>query len=148
MDANKLEFDENKFDMIIGRNILHHLNFNQALDEIKRTLKPNGRMYFLEPLAVNPVGNVVRWATPHARTLDEKPLGYEEIAELNKRFDCKFYYEELLSTGAGIVSRFLFKNPDNILTRSAFYADLWIDKHIPALRPYFRIVNIVGIKRA
>jgi len=60
----------------------HHLDFLRALDEIKRVLRPHGKMIFTEPLDNNPVGKVVRALTPHARTDDEQPLRWKEMAEI------------------------------------------------------------------
>ena len=44
MDANKLQFPDNSFDVVFGSSILHHLDINQTLDEITRVLKPNGKL--------------------------------------------------------------------------------------------------------
>ena len=38
----------------MGSSILHHLDFNTALDEIYRVLKKGGRMVFAEPNMINP----------------------------------------------------------------------------------------------
>mgnify|MGYP000067545934 CR=1 FL=1 len=58
-----------------------------ALDEIFRVLKPNGKILFVEPLDVNPVGKLVRSLTKKARTEDEQPLRLCDIAEIKKRFE-------------------------------------------------------------
>ena len=50
MDAEHLEYENNKFDRVFGTAILHHLNLEQSLKEICRVLKPNGKAVFMEPL--------------------------------------------------------------------------------------------------
>lgn len=47
-------FKDNSFDFIIGKSILHHLNLDEALNEIKRILKPGGKIFFTEPNLCNP----------------------------------------------------------------------------------------------
>ena len=56
MDAHNLEFEDESFDFVYGCAILHHLDYNRALDEICRVLKPGGKILFAEPLGINPVG--------------------------------------------------------------------------------------------
>jgi ubiquinone/menaquinone biosynthesis C-methylase UbiE len=56
MDAHNLEFPDNSFDLVFGNAILHHLDLDQALDEIERVLRPAGKMVFCEPLGVNQWG--------------------------------------------------------------------------------------------
>lgn len=40
MDAHKLEFSDNTFDVVFGAGILHHLDLELALSEVQRVLKP------------------------------------------------------------------------------------------------------------
>jgi SAM-dependent methyltransferase len=82
MDAHSLEFEDESFDFVYGCAILHHLDYVRALDEVCRVLKPGGRILFVEPLGINPVGKLVRLMTPFARTVDEKPIMFKELAEL------------------------------------------------------------------
>ena len=107
MDAHDLQFENETFDMVFGCAILHHLNMVPALDEIFRVLKPEGKILFVEPLDLNPVGKLVRSLTKKARTEDEQPLRICDIAEIKKRFHTQFFYEEFLSVPFGIVSDLL-----------------------------------------
>jgi ubiquinone/menaquinone biosynthesis C-methylase UbiE len=147
MDANNLEFENESFDMVFGDAILHHLDFVRALDEIKRVLKPNGRILFCEPLSVNPVSKIVRLLTPQARTKDEQPLGMKELAELQKRFDTTVYYEEFLSVPFGVVSKVLFSSPANNLMRTAYEIDRFIDTKFPPIRRFYRHAIIAGTRK-
>lgn len=146
MDAHRLEFPDGHFDAVIGWGILHHLDLGLALDEIRRVLRPGGLFMFSEPLDNNPVGRLVRRATPKARTVDERPFRAGDLAAVRERFECRFHYEQMLSVPLGIVSRLCFREPDNALTRAAFRADLALQR-LPGLGAYFRKVTIVGRPR-
>ena len=148
MDANNLEFADASFDVVFGGGILHHLDFFRALDGVRRVLKPGGIMVFHEPLAVNPVGKLVRVLTPAARTTDEQPLGLRELAAIRQRFDSQFHYEQLLSVPFSVLSRLLFKRPDNPLMHAAYLLDRALDRLLPPIRPLYRYVLIVGRKAA
>lgn len=148
MDAHRLDFPDKHFDAVFGTGILHHLDLDRALTEIARVLKPGGIFLFGEPLDNNPVGRLIRRLTPKARTDDERALRQPELALISKKFDCKFYFEQMLSVPAGLVSRLLYRSPDNPITRAAFRTDEFIRTRMPATGPYFRKVLIEGRLRA
>ena len=147
MDAHDLQFEDETFDFVFGDAILHHLNMVPALDEILRVLKPNGKILFVEPLDVNPVGKLIRSLTKKARTSDEQPLRLCDIAEIEKRFETQFFYEELLSVPCGILSGMIFENPSNSLMRFTFSVDQFLDRNFPWLRNWFRHALISGTRK-
>ena len=53
-DGPETPFADESFDLVVGSAILHHLDFEQALREIRRVLRPGGEAVFVEPLALNP----------------------------------------------------------------------------------------------
>lgn len=53
-DAECLSFEGGSFDAVVGSSILHHLDTEAALPEIRRVLKPGGRIAFAEPNLLNP----------------------------------------------------------------------------------------------
>lgn len=148
MDAHTLDFPDHSFDVVFGMSILHHLELERVLKEVRRVLKPSGHLLFTEPLDMNPVGRIVRHLTPEARTEDEKPFRDHDLRLLQKYFDCRLHYEQLLSVPAGVLSGLVFDNPDNRLTRAAFWADERLVHLIPAMGRYFRSVIIDGRPRA
>ncbi|MGZ3733302.1 MAG: class I SAM-dependent methyltransferase, partial [Parachlamydiaceae bacterium] len=79
MDCEDLKFAEGEFDAIYGRAILHHLNFEKAMSEIRRVLKEGGVAVFIEPLGMNPLINLYRKLTPGRRTPHEKPLNLLDL---------------------------------------------------------------------
>ncbi len=146
MDAHALQFPDNSFDVVYGGGILHHLEFERALLEIRRVLKPDGVMLFREPLALNPVGALVRALTPEARTVDEQPLRPSELATCRKLFHAKFHFEQLLSVPVGVLSGLVSRNAQNQVMRSAFAVDEILLKLAPWLGPLYRVVVIEGYR--
>ena len=146
MDANNLDFEDNTFDVVYGGGILHHLQFERALDEVRRVLKPGGAMVFEEPLNVNPVGKLVRLLTPRARTEDEQPLGNAELELCANRFSMRSHYLQFLSVPAGVITGLLKMGAQNVATRAAFALDEWLLKAIPAIGRFYRHVVLIGYK--
>jgi SAM-dependent methyltransferase len=112
MNAEKLGFEDSRFDVILGTAILHHLNLNAALLELRRVLKPGGRGVFLEAQGDNFFVNLYRKFTPSKRTPDEHPLvnsDFELIRTHFEKVEIKgFYFTALLS----FLLRRVWKNED------------------------------------
>ena len=86
MNAEKTDFPDNTFDIVIGTGIIHHLDLISAYEEIHRILKINGHAIFLEPLGHNIFINLYRRLTPQMRTKDEHPLIMKDIKLLKQYF--------------------------------------------------------------
>ncbi len=147
MDAHKLEFPDASFDMVYGVAILHHLEYERSVREIARVLRPGGIAVFVEPLRLNPVAMLVRLLTPWARTPDERPLGPAELRVFERYFHTSSVYSDLFTVPAGLLSRYLFRSPDNGLMRQVDRFDRGIATHLPWVRPLFRTVTLIGNKR-
>ncbi len=87
MDAEVLSFPDNSFDIICGSGILHHLDLQKSIKEVKRVLKSGGRAVFFEPLGHNPLINLYRKLTPQMRSQDEKPLTLADLKRIGESFD-------------------------------------------------------------
>jgi len=93
-NCEKTKFGDNKFDIVYGIGILHHLRFTQSIDEISRILKSNGTLLFIEPLGTNPIINLYRKLTPKSRSEDEHPLvekDFKFIKEKLTNITLKYY---------------------------------------------------------
>ena len=93
-NCERTRFASNKFDIIYGLGILHHLEFSKCLKEMSRILKPGGSILFIEPLGTNPLINLYRKMTPNARSKDEHPLKYKDFNLIEKNFkniELKYY---------------------------------------------------------
>lgn len=90
MDAEKLDFEDNYFDIIVCSGVLHHLNIEKAFQELGRVLKPNGEIICIEPLIYNPIFQLYRIMTPRLRTKYET----ENILTKKKIDLAKNYFEK------------------------------------------------------
>ena len=84
--AELLPFAEASFDIVVGRQILHHLDLDLAATEVKRVLRPGGRAAFLEPLIHNPILEGYRRLTPHLRSPSEQALAFSDLRRFSGGF--------------------------------------------------------------
>lgn len=139
MDAHLMSFADETFDLVVGRSILHHLDWEIALKEIHRVLKPNGIVLFMEPLGDNPGAKLIRYLTPKARTTDEMPISRHQIALANSFFGKEHHlFFNLVSVPAGMLSSYLLRRPDNLLMAAADRIDELVCKS--AVRYWMRSV--------
>ena len=93
-NCENLSLNSGSFDIAYGSGILHHLNLNKSLYELKRILKKDGKIIFIEPMATNPIINLYRKFTPNARTSDEHPFRSSDIGLIKSLFvnvEVKYY---------------------------------------------------------
>jgi SAM-dependent methyltransferase len=88
MDAEDLDLDGERFDLVCGTGILHHLDLDRAFAAIASALAPGGSAVFLEPLGHNPLVNLYRRATPSQRSEDEHPLLMDDLRRAGSYFGC------------------------------------------------------------
>ncbi len=86
MSAEELIFSDNSFDLVLGCNILHHVNIEKTIVEVKKILKPKGIAVFVEPLIYNPIINVYRAIADKVRTDYEHPISYKDFLNIKKHF--------------------------------------------------------------
>lgn len=95
MDAESLGFADDTFDVIHISGVLHHVDVNIAFPELRRVLKPGGRVIASEGLGHNPLIQLYRKMTPHLRTeweaqhiikKEQMQLAGEYFGEVNYRF--------------------------------------------------------------
>jgi ubiquinone/menaquinone biosynthesis C-methylase UbiE len=94
MDAERLAYPDDFFDLIFGRGIIHHLSVSRAYAEMARVLKPGGQASFFEPMGHNIAINLFRQRTPELRTSDEHPLLMGDLREARTYFrkvETRFY---------------------------------------------------------
>lgn len=120
MDAHRLEFADDTFDYVVGNGILHHLDYPTALSEINRVLKPGGRAIFQEPLAGNPLLAILRFLTPSARTVDERPFRSSDLKAISRDWQVENSYFGLFSAPVACFTSLVFRPwPNNILIKAA-----------------------------
>jgi ubiquinone/menaquinone biosynthesis C-methylase UbiE len=138
-DAHHMPYADQSFDVIIGNAILHHLDLELALDELRRVLRPGGHAVFREPLADNPLLKLGRAITPAARTPDEHPLTVADWQLCARRFPRFTHHEvELLSIPLMPLNLILPRSLQRRLARFTAAADDWLFARLPWLRRYAR----------
>lgn len=85
MDAHNVTLP-NKYDIIYGNAILHHLNIGKVRVEIYRLLNEGGFVIFRDVKEGNVFLRIFRKLTPFWRTADEHPLTDEDISHLSHGF--------------------------------------------------------------
>ena len=93
-NCEETKFKAETFDLVFGSGILHHLDLEKSVVEIKKKKKKEGEMVFLEPLGANPLINFYRKLTPKSRSEDEHPFlkkDFNFINSLFKQVTVKYY---------------------------------------------------------
>lgn len=142
MDAHRLDFPDNTFDLVAGFGILHHLDADVALAEIQRVLKPGGRVILHEPLADNPLLKLFRKLTPKARTVDENPFTANALRRLTQRpgWKLELRYCGLVEAPVAMVTSVIMpKHPNNPLLRMADWLEVRLNR-IPWLQAWNQCV--------
>ena len=110
--AEELPLPDSSFDLVFGGNVLHHVNINQAAQEIHRVLKPQGQAFFIEPLGYNPLINLYRRLSRDVHTKMERPFLFSDIKLLGKHFRQVSHQESQLLTTLIFVWFFLVEGQD------------------------------------
>jgi SAM-dependent methyltransferase len=71
-DCENTGLPNNSIDVILCSGMLHHLDLSYAFPELRRILKPGGKILAVEALRYNPVFQLYRMLTPSLRTVWEK----------------------------------------------------------------------------
>jgi SAM-dependent methyltransferase len=148
METERLRFFEhdvleewpNKYDLIFGRAILHHIDYREALPKLfRRNLKPDGHMLFMEPLGENFLLRLYWNLGKSFHTETELPFMRVDIQWLSDNFsEFCLYPANYISLPAAIVSSFLFQSADNILLRLCDRLDARISEAVPYLAPRYQ----------
>jgi 2-polyprenyl-3-methyl-5-hydroxy-6-metoxy-1,4-benzoquinol methylase len=74
------------FDIVYTGNLLHHVDVEKTLLQMKKVLKPGGTLVTWDPLHYNPAINNYRKKAMDVRTPDEHPLKWADLKLFNKHF--------------------------------------------------------------
>jgi SAM-dependent methyltransferase len=146
MDAHRLGFPNSCFDYVFGNGILHHLELEMAYAEIARVLKPGGKAFFMEPLALHPGLRIFRRLTPRARTEDESPLSFEDIDRARNSFNLVDHSEHYLFAVGAAPLNLIGEGVARPVIRMLCSFDQLVLKLLPAMRTYAWITVIRLVK--
>jgi ubiquinone/menaquinone biosynthesis C-methylase UbiE len=140
--AERLPFEDESFDIVVGKAVLHHLDVTRAAPELHRVLRDGGRAAFSEPLGTNPMLTFARdhllYPHKHPRGADV-PLSYEAVRAWEAPFFAAWHREvQLLS----MAERALGCHPMPRLRR----ADEWLLARVPVLGRFCRYVVLSMVK--
>jgi SAM-dependent methyltransferase len=86
-DAENTKLPDSSVDLVLCSGMLHHLDLSFAFPEIRRILKPGGRLIALEALDINPLIRIYRKLTPEQRTeFESKHIIKIRDLDFGKRF--------------------------------------------------------------
>ena len=103
-DAEATRLPDNSIDTILCGGMLHHLDLSYAFPEMRRILKPGGKILAGEALNINPLIKLYRYLTPSMRTEFEKAhiLSLSEVRFAKRFFDVtEIRYWHVVSYAAG-----------------------------------------------
>lgn len=129
-----------RFDLIVGRAILHHLDYRTVLPRLWRdNLTPGGIMVFMEPLGSNLLMKLFWALATSAHTPDERPFLRRDLDWLAREFaGFELLPINYLSLPVGLASSLLFRQADNPLTRLADRFDRGLARRFPFMAARFR----------
>lgn len=95
--AERIPFPEGSFDRVVAVVAFHHVeNKDQALEEMRRVLRPSGRVVLFElPPSLAP-GRFMRWI---ARCHHTGPLGFLEPGELVEKLEAHGFRDVAMRQG-------------------------------------------------
>lgn len=135
--AEDLPYDDESFEIVVGKAILHHIDPAAGAAHLARVVRPGGRAAFVEPMGMNPLLVLARDHLPYPGKNppgDDKPVDYDEIAAWGAGFSTVDIDEiQLLSMverGLGFGTRI----------PALRQADARLLRRVPRLRRYCRYV--------
>jgi SAM-dependent methyltransferase len=127
------------FDLIFGRAILHHIDYQTVVRRLyDDNLAAGGAMVFMEPLGANLLTRGFHRFARAAHTPDERPMMPAELEWFRDEFpESQLIPINYLSYPVGIASSLVLKDPGNALMRFADRVDQALEKR-PGLKHRFR----------
>jgi 2-polyprenyl-3-methyl-5-hydroxy-6-metoxy-1,4-benzoquinol methylase len=152
--AERLAYADEYFDVVVGFDILHHVNLGEALAECSRVLKRGGLAIFHEPMRV-PLFDTLRetsfgrWLVPKGASLDrhitedERKLTADDL-EVIRGFDPGFSAERFLLLSR--LDRFI-RNPESKEPSFLERLDSRLFRLLPFLKTYGGVSVLILKKR-
>jgi SAM-dependent methyltransferase len=92
--ANTSLFKDNSLDMVFSTSALHHLDVNNVIKWISKSLKFGGLFILNEPSEMNPFAKLGRKVVRDFHTKGEKPLLPKKITKIASEYNLHLKYEK------------------------------------------------------
>lgn len=133
-NAESMRLPDRSVDVLVGSGIVHHLDIQRSMREVRRVLREGGIAIFAEPLGHNPAVNWYRARTPEMRTPDEHPLLARDLRDMAQGFrSIKVTYFGFVAPILGLISP--TTNPKKPLTKLVWALDKAICR-LPFIQRY------------
>jgi SAM-dependent methyltransferase len=143
-DPYSTPYADHSFDVVVGHNIITHLDLERALPELRRLLRPGGRAVFVEPLAHNPVLRAGRALTRRVESEPGHPLTESDWELCAREFPGFQHTERELSTIPLMPLNLLLPaGAQRALARVAWRLDDRLMARFPRLRKHARLTFLV-----
>jgi ubiquinone/menaquinone biosynthesis C-methylase UbiE len=130
-NAEDMHVPDGSVDVVVGSGIIHHLDIERSMQELRRVMREGGVAVFAEPLGHNPVVNWYRNRTPELRTPDEHPLLVRDLKAMARRFKgSRVTYFGMIAPLLGLMSR-------NVKSNSALTRTVWALDRLVCRMPFF-----------
>lgn len=135
MDASKLDFPDNEFEMVIGHAVIHHvIKYPNIFEELHRVMKPGTKAFFLENLADFPLWKL-HWKLKGDIPEGDVPLFSKEIRQKAQMFsDVEIKGDSFMFS----LKHFLWKRRMGVLRRWSLKALKSIDSVLFTICPPVR----------
>jgi SAM-dependent methyltransferase len=149
-NADASQCFSDRFDLIVGRSILHHIDYRPTVRRLySNNLRPGGLMVFMEPLGSNPLIRLYTFLVRNAHTPDERSFRAEDIEWFRSEFPgFELFPFNLMSLYLGLISSKLLPRPDNAVLRVADRVDSWLAQNTQRFDAQFRHAILVLRKEA
>lgn len=129
-----------RYDLIIGRAVLHHTDYQKVLTNLYRdNLLPGGQMIFFEPLGDGLIMRLYWKFGSKYHTPEERPFYRSDIDWLERTFpNFRMYAFNYVSLPAALMTSMVMKSPNNALLRLSDRIDTYVADHWKAVRTHFR----------
>jgi SAM-dependent methyltransferase len=135
MDASRLTFPDQMFDIVIGVGVLHHtIKYPGIFEHLHRVMKPGAQAFFLEGLADNPLFRLW-WMWKGEVPQGDVPIFAEEIRQKACQFSqVEIVGDTLLHAGKHFLWRPAPGRLRRMALRTTHRADLALLNAVPWLR--------------
>ncbi|HJR48880.1 MAG TPA: class I SAM-dependent methyltransferase [Nitrososphaeraceae archaeon] len=120
--ANIAIFKDNSLDIIFSASALHHLQVDEVIKWVSKSLKSGGLFIIHEPSEMNPFARIGRKFIREFHTKGERPLHPERLKKISREYDLDLVFEKGLHFLSGpmmyCVQLLHFPGPLSVLSYS------------------------------